>query len=262
MNGTDGTDDPRAPGSGDAFAPRPLTARSIVLSTLLGHHPPALPARALVRVGELFGIAEGTVRVALSRMVAAGDLVQRADGTYALTRRLLDRQARQDDSRAPRTRDWRGEWEIAVVTAERRAAADRGALRQAMTVLRLAELREGTWLRPANLVRSRPPVVTEQCTLLTGRPEGDPAALAATLWDLDGWAGRARALVAAADAAEEAGDLARRFTVAAAALRHLLADPLLPAELLPDGWPGAELRARYDAFAADLRAVLRRHTAS
>ncbi len=257
MNGTDGTDRTDDPGP---LALRPLTARSIVLSTLLGHHPPALPAKALIRVGELFGVAEGTVRVALSRMVASGDLAQRADGTYALTERLLARQARQDDSRTPRSRDWHGEWEIAVVTAERRAAADRGALRQAMTALRLAELREGTWLRPANLVRPRPPVVTEQCTLLTGAPEGDPAALAATLWDLAGWAARARALVAAADAAEEAGDLARRFTVAAAALRHLLTDPLLPAELLPDDWPGAALRGRYDAFETDLRTVLRRHT--
>ncbi|MTE21692.1 PaaX domain-containing protein, C- domain protein [Streptomyces sp. TRM43335] len=264
MNGTHGTHGAAVrgtPDGGDSPLLRPLTARSIVLSTLLGHHPPALPARALVRVGELFGIAEGTVRVALSRMVAAGDLAQRADGSYALTERLLARQARQDDSRAPRTRDWRGEWEVAVVTAERRAAADRGALRRAMAVLRLAELREGTWLRPANLVRDRPAVVTEQCTLFTGAPEGDPAALAAALWDLDGWAERARALVAAADAAEEADDPARRFTVAAAALRHLLADPLLPADLLPDDWPGAALRARYTAFEADLRAVLRRRAA-
>ncbi|MFP8945047.1 PaaX family transcriptional regulator C-terminal domain-containing protein [Streptomyces fenghuangensis] len=272
-DGTDGTAGPdvaagaaRTDGAGGTdgareLALRPLTARSIVLSTLLGHHPPALPARALVRVGELFGIAEGTVRVALSRMVAAGDLAQTADGAYGLTARLLERQARQDDSRAPRTRKWRGEWEIAVVTAERRDAADRSALRQAMAALRLAELREGTWLRPANLLRPRPPVVTEQCTLLTGAPDGDPAELAAALWDLDGWAARARALAATADAAAEAGDPARRFTVSAAVLRHLLADPLLPAALLPGDWPGAALRARYDAFEADLRAVLRRHTA-
>ncbi|MGK5448657.1 PaaX family transcriptional regulator C-terminal domain-containing protein [Streptomyces radiopugnans] len=261
-DGTRGTRDGAHGGRGArALALRPLTARSIVLSTLLGHHPPALPARALVRVGELFGIAEGTVRVALSRMVAAGDLAQTADGSYGLTARLLERQARQDDSRAPRTRDWRGEWEIAVVTAERRAAADRGALRHAMAALRLAELREGTWLRPANLLRPRPPVVTEQCTLLTGAPDGDPAELAAALWDLDGWAARARALTAAADAAAEAGDPARRFTVSAAVLRHLLADPLLPPALLPGDWPGAALRVRYDAFEADLRAVLRRHTA-
>ncbi|MEU4211639.1 PaaX domain-containing protein, C- domain protein [Streptomyces sp. NPDC026206] len=238
---------------------RPLTARSVVLSTLLGHHPPALPARALVRVGQLFGTAEGTVRTALTRMVAAGDLEQR-DGTYRLTDRLLARQARQDDSRAPRTRPWAGGWEIAVVTGERRAAPDRAALRQAMAALRLAELREGCWLRPANLVRDRPPVVTGQCTLLTGAPEGDPAALAAALWDLDGWARHARALEAALEALPEGPDrLAERFTVSAAVLRHLLADPVLPPALLPAGWPGGRLRSRYEAFDRDFRGLLLRH---
>ncbi|MEV4440733.1 PaaX family transcriptional regulator C-terminal domain-containing protein [Streptomyces sp. NPDC049577] len=242
----------------DSLSLPPLTARSIVLSTLLGHHPPALPARALVRVGELFGTAEGTVRTALTRMVAAGDLEQR-DGTYRLTDRLLARQARQDDSRAPRTRAWDGGWEIAVVAGERRAAPDRAALRQAMAALRLAELREGCWLRPANLVRTaRPAVVTEQCALFTGAPEGDPVRLAAALWDLPGWAGHARALEAALDAAAP-GPLAERFTVSAAVLRHLLADPVLPAPLLPSGWPGDRLRERHEAFDRDFRALLLRH---
>ncbi|BBJ38825.1 hypothetical protein SSPO_015430 [Streptomyces antimycoticus] len=234
---------------------RPLTARSIVLSTLLGHHPPQLPARALVRVGALFGTAEGTIRVALTRMVAAGDLEQ-SDGTYRLTDRLLARQARQDESRAPRTRRWDGGWEIAIVTSDRREAAERAALRQAMAALRLAELREGTWMRPANLVHSRPDVAAEQCGWFTGAPEGDPAELAARLWDLDGWARQARLLGAALDDAEEP---AERFTVAAAALRHLLADPVLPARLLPEDWPGAELRRRYDGFERDFRAWLPRY---
>ncbi|MEU5610066.1 PaaX family transcriptional regulator C-terminal domain-containing protein [Streptomyces sparsogenes] len=249
---------PDSPGdAAGTLALRPLTARSIVLSTLLGHHPPELPARALVRVGALFGAAEGTVRVALTRMVAAGDLEQRGRA-YRLTDRLLARQARQDDSRAPRTRRWDGGWEIAVVTSDRRAAPERAALRQAMATLRLAELREGTWLRPANLVRPRPAVAAEQCSWLTGAPEGDPAALAARLWDLDGWAGRARLLAAAL---ERADGPAERFTVAAAVLRHLLADPLLPDRLLPPDWPGADLRRRYDAFERDFRALLPRYAA-
>ncbi|MFC5721490.1 PaaX family transcriptional regulator C-terminal domain-containing protein [Streptomyces gamaensis] len=249
---------PRVPdGAGPAeLGLRPLTARSVVLSTLLGHHPPELPARALVRVGELFGIAEGTVRTALTRMVAAGDL-RAHSGTYRLTGRLVARQARQDDSRAPRTRPWQGDWEIALVTAERRTPADRAALRTAMAALRLAEAREGCWLRPANLVRDRPPVVTGQCAWLTGTPEDDPAALAAALWDLDGWARRARALAAALD--RRPGGLAERFTVSAAVLRHLLADPVLPAPLLPADWPGERLRGRYETFDRDFRALLLRH---
>ncbi|MDT0380131.1 PaaX family transcriptional regulator C-terminal domain-containing protein [Streptomyces sp. DSM 42041] len=239
---------------------RPLTARSIVLSTLLGHHPPRLPARVLVRVGELFGVAEGTVRVALSRMVAAGDLDQDGRG-YGLTARLLRRQARQDDSRAPRLRRWDGDWEIAVVTADRRPAAERAALRRTMARLRLGELREGTWVRPANLDRALDADVLGPCTVFTGAaPVGeDPVALAARLWDLPDWARRAGELAAALDRAE---DLADRFTVSAAALRHLLADPVLPAALLPGDWPGAGLRLRYDTFEGELCEVLRRHVTS
>jgi phenylacetic acid degradation operon negative regulatory protein len=232
---------------------RPLTARSAVLSTLLGVHPPRLPARTLVRVGELFGIAEGTIRVALSRMVSAGDLTQ-VNGDYQLTRRLRDRQARQDHSRSPSTRPWGGDWEIAVVTAARRSPAERTAFRTAMTELRLAELREGTWLRPANLVRERPALVTEQCTFLTGRP--DAPGLAEVLWDLAGWAARARELMAALDVA---ADLPATFILAAAVLRHFLADPLLPAELLPADWPGQRLRTRYEEFDDRFQKVLRAH---
>ncbi|MDL4818373.1 PaaX family transcriptional regulator C-terminal domain-containing protein [Actinomadura opuntiae] len=236
----------------DTLEIRPLTARSVVLSTLLGVHPPRLPARYLVRVGDLFGIAEGTIRVALSRMVTSGDLVQ-SDGTYALTDRLLQRQARQDESRRPRTRSWDGTWEIAVITAERRPAADRAALRQAMSALRLAELREGTWLRPANLDRPRPETVVRQCTFLGGRPEEDPAALARALWDLDGWTSTARALHASIG---RAGTIAERFTLAAAVLRHLLHDPLLPPALLPPDWPGPELRTAYERFEKDFADLL------
>src|SRR5262245_47359285 len=93
---------------------RPVTARSAVPRTPLGTHRPQLPARSLVKVGELFGVAEGTIRVALSRMVAAGDLAQ-SDGDYSLTSRLIQRQSRQDQSRAPAVRPWSGEWEIVVV---------------------------------------------------------------------------------------------------------------------------------------------------
>ncbi|GAA4138007.1 PaaX family transcriptional regulator C-terminal domain-containing protein [Actinomadura keratinilytica] len=235
-----------------AVSLRPLTARSVVLSTLLGLHPPRLRARHLVRVGALFGIAEGTVRVALSRMVAAGDLVH-VDGAYELTERLLRRQARLDEARSPRTLPWDGTWEIALVTAERRPAADRAALRQAMQALRMAELREGTWLRPANLARPRPDVVLRQCTYLRGRPECDPAGLTATLWDLAAWAADAAVLL---DALDRATSLADRFTVSAAVLGHLLRDPLLPDELLPADWPGPELRARYARCEARLERLL------
>jgi phenylacetic acid degradation operon negative regulatory protein len=49
-----------------------------------------------------------------------------------------------------------------------------------------------------------------------------------------------------------AADVPGRFVTAAAMVRHLLTDPVLPVELLPDGWPGGALRDAYNDFAAEL----------
>lgn len=268
---TDAAEDERPSGAdpvGRVLAgERPLTARSVVASVLLGTHPPRMAPRNLVRVGERFGLAEGTVRTAISRMAAAGELEQDDRGRYALAGALLERQARQDESRAAATRAWDGAWTTAVVLADRRSAADRGRLRSAAHVLRLAEVREGTWLRPDNLeggarTAAAAAVLAEQCERFRSWPVGDPVALAARLWDLDAWSRRADDLIAAMGPVLErvrAGDadaVAPGFVLAAAVLRHAQADPLLPAELLPPAWPGDRLRAAYDDYDAAYRHLL------
>jgi phenylacetic acid degradation operon negative regulatory protein len=48
-----------------------------------------------------------------------------------------------------------------------------------------------------------------------------------------------------------AADVPERFVVAAAVVRHLLTDPVLPDELLPEDWPGSALRKTYMKFAAE-----------
>jgi hypothetical protein len=79
---------------------RPLTARSVVASTLLCVRPSELPARSLVASGGLFGIAEGTVRTALSRMVATGELTL-DNGRYALAGLFLSRRERPQAANRP-----------------------------------------------------------------------------------------------------------------------------------------------------------------
>lgn len=235
---------------------RPLSARSVVLSTLLGFHPPALPVHALIRVGSLFGIAERTVRVALTRMAAEGDVVAEG-GVYRLSQRLVDRQARQDEACWPHTRAWHGDWEMAVVTTSSRPLGYRVALRRSMFALRLAELREGVWLRPANLARDLHDNVVDQCTFFTTRPDDDPVELTRTLWDLDAWAGEALRLLADLD---RASGLEEGFVVTAEVLRHLLIDPVLPDALLPAQWPAADLRDRFGRFLAVYVAHLREYS--
>jgi len=230
---------------------RGVSARSTVLSVLLGAHPPELPARELVAAAGLVGVSEATVRVALSRMVSAGDLLR--DGTsYRLAARLVERQRRQDAAVEPATKAWRGDWELMVVTASGRSAADRAGLRARLAGLRLAELREGVWMRPDNLRRPWPAELDDVVRRLEVRPVGEPRALAHELWDLAGWASHGRSLL---DLLGRTGDPARRFAAIAASVRHLVSDPVLPAELLPAGWPGAELRDAYDDYRRWLMAM-------
>lgn len=233
-----------APGS--EVPPRRLTARSVVLSVLLGAHPASATAAELIRLTRDFGVREATLRVALSRMEAAGDLIRSDDG-YRLADRLLARQRRQDAALEPRLRDWDGSWTTLVVTAVGAGARSRAELRTRLRQARFGELREGVWLRPANLEDPALEDLSDRVRALSAR-DSDPVALAAALWDLDGWADRGRELLAELSGAD---DVPARFTVAAAIVRHLLTDPVLPAQLLPDGWPGERLRDAYRGFAAD-----------
>ncbi|WP_328975130.1 PaaX family transcriptional regulator C-terminal domain-containing protein [Streptomyces canus] len=227
---------------------RPLSARSVVLSLLLGAHPPEMPVKDLLRAVEPFGVGGSTLRAALSRMVSAGDL-RRADTVYRLSDRLLARQRRQDDSVHPRTRAWSGDWEMVVITATGRGPAERAELRARLTASRLAELREGVWLRPANLLRTLPDDLDAVAQCYTARPGRPGPELAAELWSLGDWAARSRTLLTRVARADRPGD---RLTGFAAVVRHLLTDPVLPPELLPPDWPGAELRSAYAAYQGEL----------
>ncbi|WP_319435075.1 PaaX family transcriptional regulator C-terminal domain-containing protein [Mycobacterium sp. RTGN5] len=226
-----------------------MTARSVVLSVLLGAHPAWATSAELLQLTSDFGIREQTLRVALTRMVAAGDLVRSDDG-YRLSDRLLNRQRRQDDALYPRTRDWDGRWITLVITAVGMDARARAALRNTLQIKRFGEIREGVWLRPGNLDDELPAEVVERVRVLYAIDD-DPVDLTRRLWDLPGWAGTGRRLL---DDMAAAGDVPERFRAAAGMVRHLLTDPVLPADLLPAHWPGAELRKAYADFAAELSA--------
>lgn len=226
---------------------RPLTARSVVLSVLLGAHPASASAAELVRLAGDFDIRESTVRVALTRMVTAGDLVRSKDG-YRLSDRLLARQRRQDDALSPRRTDWDGMWRTVVITSVGNDARARSALRNSLQEKRFAELREGVWMRPDNIEIALDADVMSRVRVLRACDE-DPEELAQKLWDLPKWGAIGHDLLGEmADAADVPG----RFVVAAAMIRHLLTDPVLPDALLPPHWPGAALRSAYENFAAEL----------
>src|SRR3954471_19274818 len=178
----------------DLIGERPLSARSVLATALLGADQPHLTVGELVAIASLFGISDGAARTCLWRMVSNRELVS-DDGTYALAGGLLERRQRvdeasriDDDARRP----WDRTWELAVVSLERRSAADRLALRKAATALHLAELREGVWIRPDNLdpQRLRLPreVLDQQCTHFHNAATDITAETMRSLFDLDVWA--------------------------------------------------------------------------
>lgn len=226
---------------------RKMTARSVVLSVLLGAHPARATASQLIRLTVDFGIKEPTLRVALTRMVSAGDLIRSTDG-YRLSDRLLARQRRQDEAMRPRTGAWGGSWHVVVVTSVGTDPRTRAALRNTMHDKRFSELREGVWMRPDNLDLALDPDVAGRVRVLTARDD-EPVTLAGQLWDLSGWSDVGHGLI---DEIATAAVMPERFVAAAAIVRHVLTDPMLPTELLPDDWPGARLRAAYYGFATEL----------
>lgn len=236
---------------------RPLTARSVIASTLLGVDPPRLPTLALVHSGELFGLREGATRTALSRMAAAGEV--EADGNhYRLSGHLLERFRRQQSARTPTANgDWDGTWILLVLGPDRRSANERAAFRTSARTLHLAEVREGLWARPDNVELSDYgddlAVVSSQGSWVRGARPDDVSPFVAP-FDLDTWSADARALMSEMahwQPALDAGDptaLAPAFLVDAALIRHVTADPVLPGRLLPADWPGVQFRANFAAF--------------
>jgi phenylacetic acid degradation operon negative regulatory protein len=241
---------------------RPLTARSVLASALLGAPEPTMPVGALVATASLFGITSGAARTCLSRMVANGELTTDG-GSYTLTGRLLARRDRVDEAAHPLyvvEQSWDGTWEINVVTRRSRPPLDRLDLRNAATALHLAELREGVWMRPDNLAPSRLPsaraVVADQCVQFRAATTDLTREDVRVLFGLDDWARDARRLIdaihgeldaGAPDAGHTRDVLTFRFLISIATIRHLQRDSHLPAALLDAGWPADELRRDYAA---------------
>jgi phenylacetic acid degradation operon negative regulatory protein len=236
---------------------RPFTARSVLASALLGMEPPELPVAQLVRLSGLFGISANRARVALSRMVAAGEATTDGAGTYRLSGHLRERQERQAVSRSGVTTPYAGRWWLAVVTTAGSTAEVRTARRAGLSFARLAELREGVWMRPDNLAVQLPDQLGRDVELMAAHPL-EPAHLVDRLWDLREWSARADDLLdgLAALAPDRPDALAPGFELSASVLRHLQADPLLPEELLPVRWPGRRLREDYARWDARYRSTL------
>lgn len=219
----------------------PLTARSVALSLLLGMECGSLPVSTIVRLVQPLGFSAAAMRTALSRMVASEDL-EATDGIYRLGSLHRLRQGSQEAAIDPRLKPDDADWSLVVIVVKGRDAATRADTRAVLNERRYAPLRPGVWLRPDNLadgLRSMPEL--EAFTV----HHKDEQSLLLRLWNLPTWAAEAQVIIDALDPKREP---ATRFVAAAAAVRHLRSDPVLPNRLRPPDWPAERLRDEYKSY--------------
>ncbi|MFE4620485.1 PaaX family transcriptional regulator C-terminal domain-containing protein [Streptomyces sp. NPDC056747] len=250
-------------------APAPVPTRMLVHA--LVREDGTVDAGELYTVAGLLGMTDQQVRLCVKRLVAEGRFTHEGRGRKAVLRAVADATGaiapdaahvrlayRQDHGLAP----WDGVWHLfafAVPESERPA---RDALRDTLLHLGAAPLQGGLYacahpIEPLVEARAHELGIAAAVTSLTSTDlcvggVVDPPALAAALWPLDAIAARHEELADFArscldrlgrpDPLPAAERLSLAVRLAAAFSYAMTPDPLLPAELLPRGWPGTRAR--------------------
>ncbi|GAA4975525.1 PaaX family transcriptional regulator C-terminal domain-containing protein [Actinoplanes utahensis] len=239
--------------------------------------PVRLTIRRLVAAGAY--VQEGRGRAGLLRRAGVVARTGRHDAEF------LRFAYRRDAGLEP----WDGRWHLVIFTVPESERATRDTIRRTLLRLGGAPLHPGMYVSPndwtdvlaAELTVTADPSATGSsapadspapgwgwtATTADLRHAGEsrPAVLAARLWPLEEIAARYRrvALLAARPVPAEVSGHSRRVEVLrdalelAAAFDHAIApDPLLPLELLPEGWPPVAARAAFRVTWLALQQVL------
>ncbi|MGW0120752.1 PaaX family transcriptional regulator [Streptomyces sp. NPDC003327] len=248
------------------------TPRSLIVSLYGAYgrgtdeHP--MPVAALIRLLAAVGVDAPSVRSSVSRLKRRGLLLPRrtADGAagYALSeeaRRLLDDGDRRIYARTePKLSEG---WVLAVFSVPEQERHKRHLLRSRLGRLGFGTAAPGVWIAPARLYEeTRNTLERLELSSYVDLFRGDHLGYAATAgaaerwWDLPAIAALHQEFLAAHEPVLRARgadpgtaeDAYRDYLLALDSWRRLpYADPVLPAELLPDDWPG---RRSAEVFAA------------
>ena len=236
-----------------------------LLMTMLGEF--VLPTggaawtRTLIAGFDLLGVQEKAARQALSRMEGDGWLARERHGRqtrWSLTaraERLLRDGAERIYGFGHAARPWDGEWVVLLASVPEPERATRYRMAQQLSWIGFGPLGHGTWICPwtAQEEAARRIVADLDIDATSFRGPvglvGSGPALTARAWPMDDLADVYRQFLAdfpsgdrIVDGATVVCDLSRlvhRWR------RFPFMDPDLPAELLPDRWPGREATERF-----------------
>jgi len=197
------------------------------------------------------GLSDGLVRTAMSRLASDGWLERSRVGRnsfYRLAEKGQEtfRQA-SEQIYALRSPAWSGHFEMVLLDG----GADREAVRSAMETAGFGTVAPGLWLAPGGT--KLPEVASGALRFKAGGGPVADRALAARCWPLDATAEAyrrflsafepLRAALAAGERLSDLDALVARVLLIHEYRRVVLRDPMLPADILPGGWPGATARS-------------------
>ncbi|MGE3064588.1 MAG: phenylacetic acid degradation operon negative regulatory protein PaaX [Hyphomicrobiaceae bacterium] len=237
--------------------PRAWSLVVTIFGDAIGPRGGSLWLGTLNEIADAFGIGEGVVRTAMSRLAADGWVERQRVGRnsyYRLTPQAMEEtDAASRVIYAPAPGGWSHQWTLAVIAGE-----DKRARSERRTLLRHAGFgRLGPDLfvapspvRDAQALGGRAGFVFEDCASLG--PEGDRR-LAAGAWPLDELAASYRRFVETFKpvasqldrrrAPPERASVALRLLLIHELRRIVLRDPGLPVEIVGADWPGRAARA-------------------
>lgn len=235
-----------------------------------------LPAKGQVRLDRIYntanaaGIDDQPLRLAIRRMISAGEVVQTGrgrHGTLSLTeagRERLDRDRlglrlafAQDQGRAP----WDRRWHLLAVSVPESERAVRDAIRRRLVEAGAAPVSTGLYLSPHDLAPmygaiSHDNLVQATTTDLNVRGLADPLLISELLWPASPIVARYAIVERIATETESfaATDvdsvLVQQLRLADALERAMRNDPLIPLELRAGHWPPSRIRRTwYEAWA-------------
>ncbi len=244
------------------------TARGL-LFTVLGEF--VLPAggsawtAAFIDVLSRLGIEEKATRQALMRTAADGWLTARRSGrrtSWRLTvsaEQLLTEGAERIYGFTAVRHSWDGKWLLVLARAPEADRPARHLLRTRMAGAGFGSPAPGVWLSPAEDQAAQATSVLADAGLLAESQVfvaehtagGELAAMVRAAWDLQQIERRYEEFIEEFASPAAVDPLARLIELVHAWRRFPWIDPVLPAELLPDGWSGSRAASLFAERHAD-----------